>query len=195
MDAPTILGEVSASKVAAVFPDADAAGRAAARVRDAVGLAAGQVRVLGPGDRRPGRKLEPESHGIFRTMLRAHAWLGMAGLAAGAVLFGVLWASGVPLVADSPGMAAMAILLLSGFGGLMLGGLVTLRPDHDPYILSVLEAIGEGRGAVVVHPRDRAQYDQAVQSLLGDGGDVVGSLAPPRDDDGTGPTPTVPGAP
>lgn len=182
MDTPEVLGEASGSKVAAVFADEVQARDVAARLRDAVGLGDAQVQVLTPRDRRPGRKLEPESHGIFRTMIRAHAWMGTLGLAAGAALFGVLWATGVPLVAQSPLVAAIAILLLSGMLGLMLGGLVTLRPDHDPFILEVLEAIGEGRSAVVVHAFDRSQYDAAVGWLGAAGGEVVGTLAPPAGD-------------
>lgn len=182
MDTPDVLGEASASKVAAVFADEARAREVANRLRDVMGLGDAQVQLLTPRDRRPGRKLEPESHGIFRTMLRAHAWLGALGLAAGAALFGVLWAVGVPLVAQSPLVAGIAILLLSGMLGLMLGGLVTLRPDHDPYILDVLEALGEGRSAIVVHAYDRKQYDGAVQWLGEAGGDVVGTLAPPGAD-------------
>lgn len=181
MSTSPVLGEASASKVAAVFAAEARAREVAARLRGHLGLADAQVRVLTPRDRRPGRKLEPESHGIFLTMLRAHAWLGLLGLLAGAVLLGVLWWAGVPFVANSPAIAAIPILLLSGMAGLMLGGLVTLRPDHDPYIIEVLEALGEGQCAVVVHATDRAQYDGAVQLLGEAGGDVVASLAPPGD--------------
>lgn len=178
MNALPVLGEASGSKVAAVFAGEAQARDVAAALREALSLGDAQVQVLTPRDRRPGRKLEPESHGIFRTMLRAHAWMGALGLAAGAALFGVLWAVGVPLVANSPMLAAIAILPLSGMLGLMLGGLVTLRPDHDPYIVQVLEALGEGRCAVVVHAFDHAQYEGAVRRLGEAGGEVVGTIAP-----------------
>ena len=184
MPVPPILGETWGSKVAAVFPDAAQALARATALREALSLDASQVRTVTPRDRHPGRALEPESHGIFRTMLRAHAWLGVAGLAAGALLFLVLWLAQVPMVVGAPRAAAIAILLLSGFGGLMLGGLVTLRPDHDPFILEVLEAIGEGRSAVVVHATDPNQHQRAVHWLQAAGGDVVATLAPP---DGAGP--------
>lgn len=182
MNALPVLGEASGSKVAAVFEGQAQARDVAAALREALSLGDAQVQVLTPRDRRPGRKLEPESHGIFRTMLRAHAWMGVLGLAGGAALFGVLWAVGVPMVVNSPMVAAIAILLLSGMAGLMLGGLVTLRPDHDPYIVQVLEALGEGRSAVVVHAFDREQYEGAVRRLGEAGGEVVGTLAPPSGD-------------
>ena len=181
MDIPDVLGEASASKVAAVFADEARARDVATRLRDVMGLGDAQVQLLTPRDRRPGRKLEPESHGIFRTMLRAHAWLGVAGIAAGTLLFLALWVAGVPMVAGAPLVAGIAIVLLSGMAGPMLGGLVTLRPDHDPYILSVLEALGEGRGAVVVHATDPAQHQRAVDWLQAAGGEVVATLAPPAD--------------
>ena len=49
--------------------------------------------------------------------------------------------------------------------GLMLGGLVALRPDQDAYIVSVREALREGRCAVVVHAFDAAQKARADELL------------------------------
>ncbi len=169
-------GEVSTHKVAAVFDSTNAAESAAARVRQSLSLGDAQVQVIRPGERHPGRKLEPESRGIWQTMLRTHLILGLAGVVAGALLFYLLYASGVRFIVASPVAAALAIMFFGGLAGAMLGGLVTLRPDHDAYIVKVLEACREGRSAVVVHAFDSKQRDSA-QALLADiGGDVLGTL-------------------
>ncbi len=173
---PPLTGEVSNSKVAAVFTNEAAAREVAAQVRGQLQLSAAQVQVITPGGRRPGRKLEPESEGIFRTIIRAHVRLGLLGAVAGAVAFGVMWSLGIPMIVNSAVMAAAVIVAFGVVAGLMLGGLVSLRPDHDLYILKVYEALGEGRSAVVVHAFSQAQSTQAEALLKGASGEVVSTL-------------------
>lgn len=171
-----LTGEVSNSKVAAVFTDASKARDVAARVRSSLQLSEAQVQVVTPTDLRPGQKLEPESQGIFRTMIRSHLILGALGAVAGAVLFAVLWARGLPLIVNSAVMAASVLVAFGAVAGLFLGGLVTLRPDHDLYIIKVREALADGHSAVVVHAFSREQSAQAAV-LLGDAhGEVVSTL-------------------
>ncbi|MEO6519210.1 MAG: hypothetical protein ABIO17_09495, partial [Pseudoxanthomonas sp.] len=126
--------ELSNSKVAAIFADPVVARETAGRLRQALQLEEAQVQLIGPGDPLPGRKLEPESGGIFRTMLRAHLRLGLLGGVAGAVVFAVLWNKGIPYIVNSAMVAAAVLVGFGAVGGLFLGGLMTLRPDHDPYI-------------------------------------------------------------
>jgi len=171
-----LTGEVSNSKVAAIFPDEVAARSVAARVQAALQLSDAQVEVITPADRGPGRKLEPESEGIFRTIIRAHVVLGLAGGAVGALVFAVLSAMAVPMIVNSAPLAAGVIVVFGIVAGLMFGGLVSLRPDHDWYIAKVLEAIGEGRSAVVVHAFSREQNAQAEDLLKAASGEVVTTL-------------------
>lgn len=174
--ATPLTGEVSGSKVAAVFDDPAMARAAARHVRDALALSDAQVQVLGPGERRPGAKLEPESHGIFRTMLVAHLRLGIAGAVVGLLVFAAFWFAGVAMFVNSPWLSAGVLIVFGAVGGMMLGGLVTLRPDHDPYVQKVYEAIGQGRHAVVVHVFDQAQRKRAVELLESRAGEVVATL-------------------
>ena len=81
-----VTGEVSDSKVAAIFDSERRARRIAHLLRRSLRLKQSQVQVISGQDRHPGRKLEPEDRGIFRTMLVAHAKLGLVGLVVGAVL-------------------------------------------------------------------------------------------------------------
>jgi len=168
--------EISNSKVAAICPSAAVARLQAARVRDALHLPEGQVQVLTPGEPRPGRRLEPESHGIFRTLLWSHAKLGALGVAAGVALHAVLWQQGVAMVVQSPWASLFAFVFFGGIAGLMAGGLVTLRPDHDPYVMKVMDALREGDSAVVVHALSAEQKRQAQAILEQAGNETTSTL-------------------
>ena len=91
-----LTGEVSNSKVAGIFASESAARAEAARVHATLQLSDAQVQVVTPTDRTPGRKLEPESRGIFRTMIRAHVVLGLCGAVAGAPMNGIRQRHGPP---------------------------------------------------------------------------------------------------
>mgnify|MGYP001180869854 FL=1 len=171
-----VTGETSDTKVAAIFDDEGSARRIAATLRRELRLRQSQVQVLTSGDRHPGRKLEPENRGIFRTMLIAHAKLGLVGAGIGAVLFALLYASGLELVTSSPGFAAAVIISYGAVFGLMAGGLVTLRPDHDPYVHKVQGALQEGRSAVVVHAFDADERKRAQRTLDELGGETIRTL-------------------
>ena len=172
----SVTGEVSGSKVAAVF-DSEFEARAIARqVQRMFGFAPAQVQVVTPGDRRPGRKLEPEAHGIFRTIVIAHYRLGIAGLVLGVLAFMALYAAGIPAIVNSPALACAVITGFGGVAGLMLGGVVSLRPDHDLYVETVREALQDGRTAVVVHAFDAGQRERAEAALSAHGGETVRTL-------------------
>lgn len=172
----SLTGEISDSKVAASFQDERCARRIAHALRRALRLKPSQVQVITPQDRHPGRKLEPEGRGIVRTIIIAHLKLGAAGVAAGALLFALLYLADLGLVTGSPGFAAALIMGYGGVFGLMAGGLVSLRPDHDPYIHRVREALREGRSAVVVHAFDAGQRKAAERALAAEGGDSIRTL-------------------
>lgn len=171
-----VTGEVSNSKVAAVFASEVSAREVAGRLRATLQLSEAQVQVITPADRRPGHKLEPETQGIFNTIVRAHLHLGFWGAVAGAVAFGLLWAMGVPFIVNSAKLAGAVMVVFGAIAGLMFGGLVSLRPDHDLYINKVFDALGEGRSAVVVHAFSREQSAQAEALLKDASGEVVSTF-------------------
>lgn len=172
----TLTGEVSNSKAAAVFDTVQAAEAAAKRVSTELRLSDAQVQVLRPGESSPGRKLEPESHGIFRTMVVAHVRLGVLGLLAGSLLFALMYWLSVPWVMNSPIAAAAVFIAFGAVAGLLLGGLVTLRPDHDRYLLAVQEALKDGKSAVVVHAFSPEQQQGAEELLKTHGGATIVTL-------------------
>lgn len=171
-----LTGEASDHKVVGLIADEAAAYELAAAVRAKTGLEETQVRVLRPGDDRISRTLEPESRGILHTIIRTHIWLGLAGAMLGAVAFGILIALGVRFVVLSPWWSALLLIGFFTVGGLMLGGAVSLRPDHSPYIAASREALEEGKYVVVVHATNADELKQAEAILKADAGDTVRTL-------------------
>ena len=172
----SLTGELSDSKVAAVFDNEQEARAIARQVQGMLGMPPGQVQVVTPHDARPGRKMEPEDTGIFRTLIIAHYKLGLIGLGLGVVLFVVLYTLGLEAVVASPGLAAALIIGYGGVFGLMFGGLVTLRPDHGPYVAKVRTALKEGHCAVVIHALDHDERDRAQEMLADHGGETIRTL-------------------
>lgn len=172
----SVTGELSDSKVAAVFDSENEARAIARQVERTLGFQSSQVQVVTPSTHRPGRKLEPEGQGILRTIVVAHYKLGLAGLFVGAVVFAALYVAGLEAVVNSPGLAAMLTIGYGGVFGLMAGGLVSLRPDHGPYVAKVRGALQEGRCAIVVHAFDTAERDRAEEMLSAYGGETIRTL-------------------
>lgn len=88
----SVTGELSDSKVAAVFDSEQEARAIARQVQGMLGASPGRVQVVTPHDARPGRKMEPEDTGIFRTLIIAHYKLGLIGLGLGVLLYVALYA-------------------------------------------------------------------------------------------------------
>lgn len=172
----SLSGERSTSKVAVVVADESIARNIANAMRSELGFQPRQVVVLTPRTGRVGRELEPESRGILHTILIAHFKLGIVGLVAGIMVFAMLYGLGIEAVTRSPRLAIAAIASFGIVFGLMAGGLVALRPDHDPYLQGVTTALEEGQCAVVVHAFDDAERGQAVEWLSRFGRDVIRTL-------------------
>jgi hypothetical protein len=176
MSETALTGEISNSKIAAVFDTASAARSAAADAVQALGLQAAQVQVITPDEPNADAKLEPESRGIWRTIGVAHVRLGIVGAIAGALAFGVMMWLGVLYIVQSPWAAG---LVMTGFGavaGLLVGGLVALRPDHDRYIQATHDAMAERRTTVLVHAFSAEQKNAAAEFMSARGGEVTRTL-------------------
>lgn len=164
-----LIGEKSSTKVASVFAAEADARDAAASVTAAAHLQAAQAKVLSPADGRLsrrelfGEKVQPESRGIGKTFLRSHLVLGAIGGALGVLLWWALRAH--PLIASTP---LMALVALGGFGitfGMILAGVVTLRPDQSALYAQLKDSLQAGKWGVIFHPVDAAQTE-AIQAAL-----------------------------
>lgn len=176
-----LFAERSMTKVASLHPNRASAERAAEAARQGAGLAPNQVVVLGPDDAKRrnaelfSRSLQPESRGIFRSIGRTHAVLGVLGLVAGLVVYVALRASGSPAVATSPWLALVLCVFITTACGLMLGGALALRPDQIRVIARVRSGLRAGRWAVAVHALSADQAAQAGHALQRAGGEVLRS--------------------
>ena len=162
-----VFGEESITKVVGVY--SDRASALTARER----LAAMKMAtvLLQPSDARwrardfLSRSFEPESRGIWHSLIRTHLLAGMIGLALGLCIWGVLNAQGVSMVTSSPMLSLMFIAFFAAMMGLMVGGLLALRPDHSVVFEELRSALRDGSYAVVAHPTDRAGVDAAIRVL------------------------------
>lgn len=174
MDTFSLIGERSSTLIAGSFTSAWEAHAMAGSMRRDPHMK-GLVSVLGPNDPQVDRKLEPETRGIWRTLVRSHVVCGALGLATGvvsAVVLMALW----PAASASPWFAVLFIGSMGLFVGLLLGGLVTLRPDHGWVADRVRSWLHQGRIALVVHPVDEAAARLAFEQLSSAGASPVRSL-------------------
>jgi len=171
-----LFGERSLTTVAALFGRAQDARDAAEHVVRDAHLPEKRVKVLGPGDPGAERKLEPEEAGIVHTLIKAHIALGIIGLIVGLLGGGALVLAGVGWAAASPFLTVSVAAVFGAAGGMMLGGLVSIRPDRTLLDTKVEEAVQEGRWAVVVHPVDHGEEERALDVLEHTSGEVVHTL-------------------
>lgn len=176
MTTTLITDEYWNHKLAAVFHSGRTAQTAAQALISRLGLGEAQVQLVAPGEAFPGRKLEPESQGILRTIVVSHIRLGIAGAVFGLLAFATLYVLDIPFIVQSPVASGLVIVTFCLFGGMSVGGLLALRPDHDRYIQATRDAMRAGDTTVVVHAFSRAQQSEAASLLREQGADVTSTL-------------------
>ena len=105
----------------------------------------------------------------FQDVFITHGITGVIGAIVGVLLFIGLYRSGQPMVASSPMLAFITF-------GLLLGGLIAIRPDHVWLITAVRSSLKQGKWAVIVHPVDTGQTAGARQLLLKSGAELLKTL-------------------
>lgn len=176
MSANIISGESFDHKIAAVFINESEALNAAEQLRRNTRIRDAQIFIINPHDPRTGKGLEPEDKGIWKTLVRSHIWLGIAGAIAGLLFFALLMAIGIPFVVDNAYTTALILFVFGVVGGMMLGGLMTLRPDHEAYLINAREALKEGKFVVAVHAASSEQQEEAEKILNPEAKDTTSSL-------------------
>jgi hypothetical protein len=164
--------EQSLTKVAAMYREATRAVDVAASLRRLPGIREGQVQVVHPYDRDWGRKVEPEGVGIWRTAVRAHLTCGGIGLFAGVAVFTGFYLFGAGAITTAPIVALFAMVLFATMFGLMVGGVLTVRPDHDSVLDAVRQSARAGLWTVVAHPVSRDQRNAVLDSLRATGAPI-----------------------
>jgi len=166
-------GESSNHKLAAVFETRPDAERAQQKLNGETTLGGSQIQVLDRPSDPIDRALLPESRGIGRTLIRSHLIFGAIGACSGFLIFLTLNVFGLPFVANNPIAAFLVLLHVSTLSGLLVGGLVSLRPDQVPYIRIAKEALQSGRSVLVVHAKSSDELGQARGIVEGSARKVV----------------------
>lgn len=161
METPKVLDEHYPCKVSAEFTTRERAEATVDQLAGDPGTDRLRIELVVPGDRHLGSKVEPEDRGIFRTAWKSHLVLGLTFLLLGLLIAWSLTVFGPALTRSSPLMVFIALGLLMPMLGLMLAGVVTLRPDHDPLIASTRRASLSGSWTVVVHCVNEEQKQRA----------------------------------
>lgn len=176
MSSHALSGEASATLIAALYPDCMAATRAAQLLASQVSLADWQLSVIHPGDPFVINKAEPERRGIWHTVLRSHGWLGLAGFAIGLLGGGVMVRMDWFGASGTPGTVLATLSAFAAMAGLMLAGLISLRPDHGYVLARLHQALESGQWAVIARPANALQKRAALAALDSSGGRVLRSL-------------------
>ncbi|HJD44447.1 MAG TPA: hypothetical protein H9906_05375 [Candidatus Paenalcaligenes intestinipullorum] len=159
MSTTVLSGERSNTKFLATFKTREQAEHYQAELT-AQGYTPQQITIIGPNEQRYGRKIEPESRGIFHTALRAHGVLGVAGFIVGLLIWGALYLAQFPAIYSSPVFSLIPFVFIFTALGLMLGGAFTLRPDHQLVIQGIKNAQAAGEWSLIVHSRSSDQSEQ-----------------------------------
>ena len=124
-----------------------------------------QIRVVQPHDPNMGSKAEPENKGIARTLVKSHTVLGIGGLVFGLLLAALLVTMGPAMTRESPMFTFIALGFLFTFLGLILAGVISLRPDHDNMIATTRTATEAGYWTVIAHCTTLEQQAQVKDTI------------------------------
>lgn len=160
-----IISERFPHKVSAVFHDARRARDAANALGAKAGFSSDQIELVDPNDPQLAQKVEKESGAIFSTILRSHAVLAIVGAIAGLILAAVLVGAGFDFAQTRPGWVYGILAVVGGAIGMLVAGLVSIRPDHEPVITETEDASEHGEWTVVVHARDEDEKHRADELL------------------------------
>lgn len=159
----TMNEEAKPSKIAGIFANEDLASNARTTLIHDGHFARDAVEVISPTETpaKAGHKIEPETRAIWRFLKKSHYILGTVGFIVGLILASVLSVSGPAFIQSSPLLTHMAFGIMGIFFGVMLAGLVSLRPDHDPLINKTMEANQHHQWSVVVQASNREEIHKA----------------------------------
>jgi len=160
-----LFGEDYSHKVSAQYNSQEAADQAVEILVNKAQIPRFQIRVVKPYDPNMASKIEPESKGIARTLAKSHKVLGIGGLVFGLVLAAVLVMVGPEMTRASPMFTFIALGFLFTFLGLLLAGVISLRPDNDPMLEQTRTATDTGHWTVIAHCTDLDQQTRAKDNI------------------------------
>lgn len=160
-----LTGERHGHKVAGIFGDSERLQACRDQLIESIDRAADQIEVLDSETESTAWALEPEPRGIWHTLVRAHLWLGLAGAIAALPIYALMMAMEVAFVVGNPWASLVLLVAFCTTGGALLGGLVTIRPDHALYVSRIKAALDRDQQVLVFHAVDRRQGRTAKECL------------------------------
>jgi hypothetical protein len=171
-----LVEEAHPGRVGAVFASESTARAAAASLGREIGVARDRVEMIRPDDRGWADKVEPETAAIGRTLARSHIILGVGGLLAGFAVASALLLADLRMAETSPSMTFAFVGFLGAVAGLLVAGLISLRPDHDRVISRARTAANSGSWMIVVFTDNHEETVNVGSALKGMADGVVTSL-------------------
>ena len=153
------------SKVGALFWTLRDARRIVDKIQHDPATESVEVTVLHPTDTDVDSKLQPDSQGVKRTLFRTHRNFSLIGIGAGLGIFCLALLLDAREVTASPLLAATVLTFAGAICGLILAGLISLRPDHDKLLRLSSRARKSGCWMVVAHTGDPAQSVRAREHM------------------------------
>lgn len=143
---------------------------------DTAGIAPQQVMLVAPQDPQVERKVEPDSRGIFKTLLKAHLGTAVTGFFLGLGIALALVFFGPPWARSSPVLVLTAFALTGTLASALLGGLITLRPDRYRVARKAMKESLRGDWTVVAHCRDANEKSKVAHVIGNDDADLRRSM-------------------
>jgi hypothetical protein len=151
-------------EVGARFASRTAAEEAVERLASE-GVALAQVEILdGEGHMQVARSVELRA--TRKALIRWHVLLGAAGLLLGVLLWLFAWYAESTLVLAMPLLMLFVAASFGAVAGLLLGGLLAVRPTKGWLAAAAQDDARRGDFPVVVHATDRKQAHRARQILV-----------------------------
>ena len=171
-----IIAEQYPGKVGAAFDSVEKAELAADQLEQQFGIRFDAIEIVKPKDRSFEQKLEPEGKGIRNTVIRSNVTMGVVGVVVGGLVALCLHQLQIPMVVFSPYYTTFFVMALCGVGGLLLGGLISLRPDHDRLIQFSRQVTNQRRWMLLVHVETVEQKREVKKYLHRFSDEIVASL-------------------
>lgn len=160
MDA-AITDEKTPSRIAAIFDNQADAEKAQTLLIDSGGFAGNKINIIRPHDDSISKKLEPETAGVWHTIIKSHVVLGIIGVVVGLIAAAIAMMVGPEFLSARTGTVYFAFAMIFGMLGLMLAGFVSVRPDRDIVVMKTVEAVQNGKWALVLHTHNHSESEHA----------------------------------
>lgn len=157
--------ENKASKVAAVFESEQQALDARQILLNDDDLNQLNFEIVRPKDKHISEKIEPESKAIIKFITRSHWVLGGLGLVIGLVVASALALIGPEMTQSSPMYTYLAFAIIGTFLGLLIAGVVSLRPDHDPLITQTMTASQQNQWTLIIQTEDQEKLTKVYEMM------------------------------